>query len=399
MTGVMSSLSRAKIIGVRFTTIMSLLKHARSHFVEYVHLLLKISKIIALPLSCLNMSSFLFLPILLLLFCSIALIAEVVIFCKLIWQLYWRDQTRGQISTFQTRVHAICFCCIIMTSLCDTAHALVVIILNTRLTSKVDCIVSIEIIADVFYFASSVLIYLLLFDRLHKTFQDTSYRLTQTTMTLFYIMIVIQCLLMTAYCIDQYIDSHFNTIWLRISGAISTCILILDILLNLFFLALFIRKLRQSVMMRLKLSIEDSGCDNQLSRCRSIDDSLNQRTHSKIVNVIVKQLLIGTPIIFCSVAFLMTAAIEEAFYEDSQISRILAYSSRAAEGVLISCLLFWGLSVNESTYKQICGRCHRSCYRYAQNQFKQDVTRDYYPMDELDLSQTYSQFAKNIQSL
>lgn len=312
------------------------------------------------------------------------LLADMIIFSKLLFQLQCSSSKgRNQISTVQRRVHIICFCCILLTSVCDMAHSFAAIITDSSLVPELDWIVGIEIAADFFYFLSSLLIYLLLIDRLYSTFQHTIYQLTQSTLTMLFVMIGIQCLFMTAYCIDQWIDSHTDSsIWYRVSGGISACVLIFDILLNLFFFALFIRKLRQSVLMRLRLECSDS-------RSRNIEDSLKQSSNTKMLDVITKQTIIGTSVSFCSVGllgFLLPASIVEAFYKDTEISIMFAYIARAAEGVLISYLLYLGLSMNDAAYRKACGRCHRNCYNYTQSTFKKEITKDYYLRDDLDAS-------------
>ena len=167
---------------------------------------------------------------------------------------------------------------------------------------------------------------------------------------------------MITYCVLVGID----TINPDIIG-FPEAILTVDIMLNVILIFVFVSKLRQSVMLRLRA---DTGS-------MSIDDALDQSSHVRIMDVMTKQMVNGTSLVGSSTAFLMTTAIMAAFFTDSESSFMFAYSARAMEGTLISCLLYLGLYVNDSIYRKLCGFSHRYCYHCAMDRFKRKITNEY----------------------
>ena len=112
------------------------------------------------------------------------LIADVTIFGRLLYRLNRNNITdKKKVSTFQYRLHFTCFCCILLTSICDICHSFGSMITGTTLDSDIPIISMITIAADFFYFLSSLLIYLILIHRLHITFKGTAYELPRATLT------------------------------------------------------------------------------------------------------------------------------------------------------------------------------------------------------------------------
>ena len=257
------------------------------------------------------------------------------VFSALLYRFYCNEALRP-ISAFQRRSHIFCFGTILMTAICDMGHAFGAMITDTSLIPKIQeigWIAALEVSADFFGFFGWIMIYVILIERLYSTFKHTSYQLTRCTLTMVAIMMVIQSLCMVSYCTFVGLVATANPAFLRISSALSASVFINDILLNIFFFVLFIRKLRQSVIMRM---VRD--------RCKSVDESLRERLNTKIVDVIVKQTLIGTTVIAISTGFLLTSCITYAINGESSKGGMFAYSYRAIEGVQITIVLYLGLS-------------------------------------------------------
>ena len=206
------------------------------------------------------------------------------------------------------------------------------------------------------------------------------YRLNRSTLLFALIIMSLQCLLITAYCIIvavqaiRHVHGHsFSAFWYHFSGDISACILSVDIILNVFLFLLFVRKLRHSMMTRLRSDTESM----------TFQDTMKQiKANTRILDVITKQTLIGTSVTFCSIGFAMTSFITETFGTDSPMKFTIAYAVRAVEGVMITALLYLGLYINDAEYKKLCGSCHRKCRSYGQRKVRYKVIHDYHLMDD-----------------
>ena len=330
-------------------------------------------------------------------FCVPFILIDCVIFCRLLYRIHYVPQNRTT-PTFQYRAHIICFCCIILSTLCDVGHAFGSWTTNTSILPEIPWISTVEVFADIFYFLSSITIYIILIHRLHRTFKYTTYRLGRCIFIIFFIMITIQCLLMTAYCIllalentARITETRFQLTWHRVLSAVSAAICISDVLFNLCLLALFIRKLKQSMMARIEFQpfgLSQKRDKNDLKRFRlSVESSLSETSNMKTLHVITKLTIIGTAVTFCSIGFMTSAVILDAAYRPGQQAFVTTYWSdycvRAVEGALILSLLYLGLGLNETIYMRVCGCCHRKCFQCAQRRFKNEATHDYVRMEDM----------------
>ena len=310
-------------------------------------------------------------------------ILDILIFSKLLYQMYCPSTKKQdkvhKISAFQTRAHIICFCCILFTGACDIAHAVGAELTGTSLMTEIRWISYLIMAADFFYFSSSVLIYSILIHRLHSTFYNTIYGLSRSSVLFAIFIISIQSILMILYTLNVGFNYHQNASdgdskWIHVGGVLSAFILTLDAVLNFFLFALFIRKLRQSVMLRL-----DSDTESM-----TITDALSHKSNTKILDVITKQTLLGISVTFCSAGFTLTSFASEAFGGETEWDYCKDYVVRSVEGVMISLLLFLGLQINAAAYKRVCGRCHQFCRNYRLKKIQKHMSKGYYPMNELE---------------
>merc|ERR1711971_555729 len=222
---------------------------------------------------------------------------------------------------------------------------------------------------------------MILIHRLHFTFQLTSYHLSRNTVVLLIVAMLLQSTFMITYCVLLYQQevTTVKEIWFKVLGAISALIYVLDISINLFLFTLFIRKLRQLMMTRMKMQ----------SMERRISHTKSEQSNAKLLDVIIKQTIIGTSITFCSFGFMMTTAVGEAFMKNEKHARIItywvSYCARGIEGVVILVLLYIGLSVNDTAYRKFCGKCHRNCYDFAERNFQKRIDKNYCLMEDLQM--------------
>lgn len=213
------------------------------------------------------------------------------------------------------------------------------------------------------------------------TFQSTAYALPRTTLIGLSIGITVQALLMTTYCTGAFfvLTQTYSTMtmlnfWFRFYSALSAALFIVDVVLNLSLIALFVRKLRQSVTLRLAMD----------------HSAFSDRLNTRILDLITKQTIIGIPIIFCSGGFLVTESAAYALHINSELVYVIGYCSRAIEGVLVSLLLYLGLSLNANLYRKLCGWCHQKCYHCALSGFKKQVDQGYSMMHLDDVDSNYA---------
>merc|ERR1712154_434316 len=84
--------------------------------------------------------------------------------------------------------------------------------------------------------------------------------------------------------------------------------------------------------------------------------------NSRLIDVMVKQIVIGIAVTLCSGGFSATVAI---LFRSFPKGIMTDYVVRAVEGGATSWLLYLGLFINDAMYRKVCGCCHRCCYRCA----------------------------------
>merc|ERR1711951_275606 len=121
----------------------------------------------------------------------------------------------------------------------------------------------------------------------------------------------------------------FEITWHCVLSIVSASICIFDIVFNLCLLALFIRKLKQSVMARMEFQPFGSSQKrqkNKLKRFRlSVESSLSEKSNTMTIHVITKLTIIGSAVTFCSAGFMASAAILDAAYSPSDGGYVRTY--------------------------------------------------------------------------
>eukprot|EP00484_Ammonia_sp_Unknown_P013028 CAMPEP_0197074516 /NCGR_PEP_ID=MMETSP1384-20130603/211149_1 /TAXON_ID=29189 /ORGANISM="Ammonia sp." /LENGTH=149 /DNA_ID=CAMNT_0042513357 /DNA_START=508 /DNA_END=953 /DNA_ORIENTATION=- len=136
-----------------------------------------------------------------------------------------------------------------------------------------------------------------------------------------------------------------------------------DYVLNIVAFALFIAKLRQLVIIKLKSELKEYvGSKRTLNR--GMTDALSVNDNNKLLVLITKQTVIGVFIIMVNQAFATCVFITFTFetQAEAQASVVVAYLLRGGEGSVICFLLYLALAFNDNEYQKVCKLCHSACY-------------------------------------
>lgn len=297
---------------------------------------------------------------------------DIMVFIRLVCRMYCVQPTKDRkMSAFQQRAHIICFVCVLLTSLCDIAHAVGSIITDIPLSRpRIFCILIIQTAADAFYFLYALLLYAILFQRLHCAFKQTAWPLSRRWFISLSVIMVIQLIQMIFYCINVLVTNCYPAFWCVVSGVQAISFMMVHAALNIFFSVIFITKLRQIVM------------DGLVRSDWSLNTALDHKTNRKMVNVITKQSIIGISVTVISGGFALSMFITDTFNAETDTDLMADYLVRAMEGLILMFLLYLGLAMNDECYQKVCGSCHRCCYDCAVRWFKQEVTEKYYVMND-----------------
>eukprot|EP01084_Bolivina_argentea_P081524 147603_1 len=298
-------------------------------------------------------------------FCFPAIIADAIVFARFIHKLYIvHDENTRKISQFQQVAHIICFGTILLTSISDTLHGFGSMWTDTTLRPHIGWIQVFHVTADVFYFISSLTLYIILVQRLFWTFNNTSYQISKYFLLFIAILIIIQALVMILYCLNVAIFDCSTPIWCHLIGILSAIITVIDYILNIILFTLFISKLRQLVIVRLQGDTSDMN----------INDALNNTANNRLLNVITKQTLIGVFITIFNQSFGTCVFLTEAWNMASETKLVYPYITRGIEGMFVCFFLYLGLYINNNEYMKICGFCHQLCNICCIQKTKRAVT-------------------------
>ena len=279
------------------------------------------------------------------------IIPQIIIFIVLLNKLYRKnnqDTSAKKLSKCSQILNIICFVGIIGTSIFDMLHGFGAMMLNTVLLSKDKLTTSFHINADIFYFTCSVTLYIMLTHRLYSVFYDTLYKISKYFISFVVMMITIQIVTMTAYMSIIAITECEPKYFCEVVSSLAGVIALNDYILNGILFTIFIRKLRQLVVARLGEN----------------DNTMNLKHISGLLNVVVKQTIIGGNLVFVNQTFVTVSFIQFKWGSPSDWEWYLVsvYIIRGVEGCVVCCLLYLGLSINKKTYWKVCGGCHRCCF-------------------------------------
>ena len=303
------------------------------------------------------------------------IILDVIIYVGFCIKMYIYDHPQSRkLPLFQQIFHNICFSTLLLASISDMLHGLGAMLSNTDLLSHK--LLSVEIIhvsADVFYYVSSLSLYIILIHRLYSTFSDSAYQASKWFYYWVSLQIFSQIILMIIYIIILIRNDCQTKRGCNKMGWTASLITANDYILNIVCVTLFVIKLRQLVFTKLNtevIVIMSQNSRSKQKRQQSVDTCVNGVIEdSKIdtlLTVITKQTVIGIFVTLTNQAFVTCIFIRLMFeHEDLEkvdITVMIAYVLRGVEGVFICFLLYIGLQINEKEYNVSCRYCHKTCY-------------------------------------
>ena len=301
---------------------------------------------------------------------SIAVIIELFILCRVIWK-FCCDSKVKRIKCyykFWTISFIICgFGCSSM----DILHTCANQIQSSPFAldeSDHNIISYFRLVADILYFLGTLILYLLFAGRLYLTFQGTQYQLKKLTLTVVIFIVSIATISEIFYII--FLVLQLLDVKLAESLLFYTMVIIAvsDIIMNVLFLSLFLRKLKHVVVCQ----SENKFAEDLLLSKDSVDSPSINSTDSylvdlgvsqlKFINVMTKMtLLSGISMVIYEIHLFYLVSLFM-WFSDESWAYIVGYSSRTFYILSATICIFLNFEINESIYHRICGRFHRKLY-------------------------------------
>ena len=193
------------------------------------------------------------------------------------------------------------------------------------------------------------------------------------------------------------IDTCHHPLWCHRLSLTASLISLNDYILNIVCFGLFVHKLRQLIITKLKSELNefmDDSIVNQRGYSNSVADGVNQaldhNRNNQLLNLITKQTIIGTLVVFANQSFATGVFIIDGMMPlDVSVNWTwIVYLLRGVECAFICFLLYLGLGINTKEYEKVCKCCHGCCYnlcvKLTTKTIKDSVaTDDYLLMDNL----------------
>lgn len=255
-----------------------------------------------------------------------------------------------KIAPDQKMAYTLIKLCIIASTLCvlcdDIRWSICAILNKSEVFYPMNQIMS---FADLFYYIGALSFYTIAIYRLYISFQDTIYSIHPFIIKFFIILLVIQSLGATYYCIIVALQpkEDKNAFFLKYNSIASITLMVTDFILNVSLLLLFISKLKES--------LTDTLVSSSISQIGSSMDTVSQSMvdlitrHSLLFGfaIITNQLFLGSQmVIFSNIGY---AKFKYHF---------VIFICRSIENTANCIVLFLGLKPNRNLYFNICGKCH-----------------------------------------
>ena len=371
----------------------------------------------------------------------ICIVIMILILCLLIYKLYcikanWK---KLRINSYMKVTNIGCVILFILVSMLDLYH-LIRSEISDELISRHFEIVRIS--SDALYFASSLLLYIILVTKLYMVFSDTTYSISKYFIAIFCILMIL--FLIAAFMFDYELieienkpfDSRKDTDELTDQRVPEIVVLIcVDICLNCIVSWLFIAKLRQVV---LNISMEQLNGKEIMNEFQERRERVNIRSNSlqqaletallgdqddqdrkqKLLVVITRLTLLRyvfvskfelnhfviTIILLCIISSVFQCICNQLFYllliwtslldDPRYIATFhgegnlnmwysINYGVRSIELALNSIIVCCSFEMNHNIYQCLCGCCDKICYRLC---VKKTIHR---VIDEIDESIQY----------
>eukprot|EP01084_Bolivina_argentea_P123427 218731_1 len=288
--------------------------------------------------------------IILLIWESLCLLIQLVVFTALVRQHYQHRKTK--ILLFFRIITTICSISYLLFGVFDLCHVMVAFQENRDIIDyNHTTLVLIIRIADVFYFIASLSTYTLFFGRVYHTFKLTQWRVSRKLICFMCILYLysIACMIMFLYSINISFDAEL--IWF-------VSLMISELCICVSLTILFIYKLNQLALQRSSYYVQEQHMNDMMDD-QNTDLDLN--TH-RIIYVITRYSILS--IIAISFGMLWYfISLYQLFFMDhaNNLSFTISYFCRALEITICGIVLYLSVGFNKRQYDTICSCCHQAC--------------------------------------
>ena len=247
----------------------------------------------------------------------------------------------------------------------DLSHCLLPIVAGVDFLDYTED-VAMEIIifiADIFYFISTLSLYILFIGRLFISFKGTMYEISKLFLGLMGVLILITAGNMIKYLVpisQTLAQREISIIVLSINEVIITIILCIT----------FIYKLKKLVVM------QSNGAANVESDISGISLTNSQQ---RMLYLITKHSILSILMVVFNLIFYSCLLYEIEIYI-SNFTVAVEYGLRSLEMTLICFLLYLSFGFNDRLYVKICKICHSFCYKKCLTDSKKNIHHQYYQM-------------------
>ena len=293
---------------------------------------------------------------------SLAVIIEGYILIRLSWKLCFDSSVKQTICYYKFCTLSFIACAFGCT-LNDILHSLTHQIEGTQFDldeSDMELSSYFRLIADIFYFLGTLILYLLFAGRLYITFRDTSYQLSPGIVTLVSIIVIITTLSETLYI--AFLILQLFKVYLPEELALYSqiAIVVTDFIINITLLSLFLRKLKHVVVAQSENNLNEQLLIKQPSNDGYLLDL--DTAQLKFVNIMTKMtLLSGISMMVYELHLLYLVALF-LWFSHNGWAFILGYSTRTIYILSSTICIFLNFEINEDFYFKLCGKCHKSLY-------------------------------------
>eukprot|EP01083_Nonionella_stella_P020261 56162_1 len=249
---------------------------------------------------------------------------------------------------------------------------------------------SITVMADVAFFSSSLLLYIIFFHRISEAFHNTAYELSRRYTVFLWIIMSIYCIHILIYVLliatHQYTDITYYAIFMSMEFIISIALLVG-----------FVYKLREVILMQVDAALYEivpdpieqqalysfieltSMSHGSMSGQRSTIDSSEFKLDSKqvdMITLITKMTLLSIIAIVGAEMFWISIMIVVAECDvdcDVPLMEGYIYGLRAFLLTVKSIVLYLSFDFNASIYSKWCKLCHMACYQCCASRMEKAI--------------------------
>ena len=230
--------------------------------------------------------------------------------------------------------------------------------------------------ADIMYFCSSMTLYIILFDRIHKSFENTMYEVSKLYLVLLSTMIAIYGIFILIYILMVATSQEGGFVYYAI-------FLFIELVISISLLVEFVNKLKQIILDQVDADLYDYVVENEESVGQSMQNHTGNSpelgSHKMVldtkqiamitlitkITVLSVIAIIGVQIFWISVIVSTALCNYELSHEQCDTDRIqpILYAIRAVTLANNIIILYLNFDFNVALYTRVCKCCHMRCYR------------------------------------